>query len=102
MAEDQVHRDHRIDDEEPHHHVMPLADGEVAAHQGDDPGEEVGKPGFAHGCLHAEAGDRLEQEDQKGEHVRETGEAVMSMLPLEKRETRWMTFRSSRTFPGHG
>ena len=78
VVEDQVDVHHREDDEEPHRHVMPLADGEVAPHQGHDPGEACGQPGGAHRRVHPETGDRLEEKSGEGQEVGETGESVVA------------------------
>ena len=44
------------------------------SHQRDDPGKDARQPGIAHGGVHAEAGDGLEQEGEEREEVGEPGE----------------------------
>jgi len=78
MVEHQIDMDHGKDDEEPHHQMMPLADGEVSSHQWDDPAEHMGEPGMAHRRVHPESCDRLKEEDQKADEVCKPGEAVVS------------------------
>ncbi len=78
MIEHQVGVNDSEDDEEPHQHVVPLAHCKISAHQRDDPGKEMWQPRVAHGSVHPEARDALEQEDKKRQEIREARKSIVS------------------------
>src|ERR1017187_6024200 len=60
VIEGKIHVNDGKRHEEPQEQVVPEADLELAAHQGDDPGEHPGKPWEAHAGIQGKAGDGLE------------------------------------------
>ena len=65
MVEHKIDMNNRKDYEEPHHHMVPLTNREIAAHQWNDPREHVGQPRITHRGIHSESGYALKQENKE-------------------------------------
>ena len=64
-------------DEEPQEQVMPVAHGELAAHQRHDPREHARQERVAHAGVEREAGDGLEQNARNVQEVDERRQRVV-------------------------
>src|SRR5580658_4090574 len=77
VIEGEIDVDDDEGDEEPEEEMMPETDAELAAHQGNDPGEHARQPRVAHAGVEREAGDGLKHECEEGAEVNEAGEGVV-------------------------
>ena len=78
VVKDQVHMHDGKKNKSPHQYVMDLPHVDISAEKRNDPGKQFGQKGFAHGCVHSEAGEALHKKDQKREKVYEAGQGVMA------------------------